>query len=71
VDETLLELQRIHLATNWVLLGIALLDFMGLVMTCWVFYLARGTKASVERVAELAERQSRYLFNKFGPAEIK
>jgi hypothetical protein len=71
VDETLLELQRIHLATNWILLGIALLDFMGLVMTCWVFYLSRGTKASVERVAELAERQSRYLFAKLGPAEIK
>ncbi|HSD10636.1 MAG TPA: hypothetical protein VLF14_06615 [Candidatus Binatia bacterium] len=71
MDETLLELQRIHQATNWVLLGIALLDFMGLVMTCWVFYLARGTKASVNRVAEIQNQVSYYLFGKLGPLEIK
>jgi len=71
MNETLVELARIQQGMNYGLIFIAFLDFLGVVVAAWALYLTRGTKASVERVAQMAERQSHYLFSKLGPVEMK
>jgi len=67
MNDTLIEIARIQQTMNYGLIFIALLDFLGLIITAWCFYLVRGTKASVERVAEMQRQASHYLFGKLGP----
>ena len=71
------ELPRILAVSNWLLTFVAMLTFLGVVVSAWALYLARGTKQSVERVArsverveESAERLGYYLFGKLGPLEL-
>ena len=71
MNETLIELQRIHQATNWVLLAIASMDFIAVLIAARIFYLTKDIHRRTDQLLEESKQVSFYLFGKLGPLDMK
>jgi ABC-type cobalamin transport system permease subunit len=71
MNEVLLELSRVHQATNWILLVISLMDLVAAVGIAWLIYLTRDVGRMQARGEEEFRKLSYYMFAKLGPLDMK
>ena len=71
MNETLVEIVRMQQLTNYGLIFIALLDFLGILICAWAYRVSRDIHRQTEQTLRETERTSYYLFNKLGPSDLK
>ena len=71
LNEALVEIARIQQVMNYGLIFIAFLDFLGLLMATWAFYITRDIHRRTDQLLEESKQVSFYLFGKLGPLDMK